>query len=103
MNAHLMMSPKGFASPNCNTPIVFDSVLLRVLSLCAGPAASGRALDLVACMGCSNSILNSYALGVLFGCFARKIDGDSWFTFWLNHLPEPSISPKRTPMPYARW
>ena len=37
-------------------------------------------------------------IGVLFGCFARKIDGDSWFTWWCNHLPGPSISPKRTPM-----
>ena len=35
--------------------------------------------------------------GVLFGCFGRKIDGDSWFTWWFNHLPGPSISPKRTP------
>ena len=30
-----------------------------------------------------------------FGCFARKVD--AWFT-WCNHLPGPSISPKRTPM-----
>ena len=37
-------------------------------------------------------------LGVLFGCFARKIDGDSWFTWWFHHLPGSSISPKRTPM-----
>ena len=22
-----------------------------------------------------------------FVCFARKIDGDSWFTWWFNHLP----------------
>ena len=37
-------------------------------------------------------------IGVLFGCFGRKIDGDPWFT-WFNH---PGISmyfqPKRTPM-----
>ena len=25
------------------------------------------------------------------------IDGDSWFTWWLNHPPSPSISPTRTP------
>ena len=25
--------------------------------------------------------------GVLFGCFASNIDGDSWFTWWFNHLP----------------
>ena len=37
-------------------------------------------------------------IGVLFGCFGRKMDGDSWFTWWFNHLPGPSISPKRTPM-----
>ena len=28
----------------------------------------------------------------------REIDGDSWFTWWFNHPPGPSISPKRTPM-----
>ena len=37
-------------------------------------------------------------IGVLFGCFSRQIDGDSWFTRWFNHLPGPSICPKRTPM-----
>ena len=37
-------------------------------------------------------------IGVLFGCFGREIDGDSWFTWWFNHLPGPSISAKRTPM-----
>ena len=36
-------------------------------------------------------------IGVLFGCFGRTIDGDSWFTWWFNH-PGPSISPKRTPI-----
>ena len=25
-------------------------------------------------------------IGVLFGCFARNIQGDSWFTWWFNHL-----------------
>ena len=24
---------------------------------------------------------------LFFGCFGRKIDGDSWFTWWFNHLP----------------
>ena len=32
------------------------------------------------------------------GCFARNIDGDSWFALWFNHPPGSSISPKRTPM-----
>ena len=41
------------------------------------------------------------AIGVLFGCFGRNIDGDSWFAWWFNHLPGPSISPKRTPMEMA--
>ena len=38
-------------------------------------------------------------VGVLFGGFAKKRDGDSWFT-WLFSLiyQGPSISPKRTPM-----
>ena len=30
--------------------------------------------------------------------FGGKIDGDPWFTWWFNHLPGPSICPKRTPM-----
>ena len=30
------------------------------------------------------------AIGVLLGCFGRKIVGDSWFTWWFNHLPGPS-------------
>ena len=28
------------------------------------------------------------------GCLPRKIDGDSWFTWWFNQLPGPSISLK---------
>ena len=49
------------------------------------------------------------SIGVLFGCFARQVDGDSWFTWWFNHLPGPRISPKKTPgqasphVPGARW
>ena len=31
-------------------------------------------------------------IGVLFGCFGRQIDGDSWFIWWFNELPGPSIS-----------
>ena len=31
-------------------------------------------------------------IGVLFGCFSKKTDGDSWFTWWFDHLPEPPIS-----------
>ena len=37
-------------------------------------------------------------IGVLFGCFGVKF-GWPWFTWWFNHLPGPSICPKRTPMP----
>ena len=37
-------------------------------------------------------------IGVLLGCFGI-VDGDSWFTWWFNHLPgKPIYSPKRTPM-----
>ena len=43
-----------------------------------------------------------HRLGVLFGCFGGKIDGDSWFTRWtcFFHLPGKPIyfQPKRTPM-----
>ena len=40
-------------------------------------------------------------IGVLFGCFRRRIDGDSWFTWWffLIHQGNASISPKGTPIP----
>ena len=31
------------------------------------------------------------------GCFAGNIDGGSRFIWWFNHLPGPSISPRRTP------
>ena len=34
----------------------------------------------------------------MFFLVVRKIEGDSWFTWRFNHLPGPSISPKRTPM-----
>ena len=39
-------------------------------------------------------------IGILFGCFGRTIDGDSWFTWWffLIYQGNPSISPRRTPM-----
>ena len=38
-------------------------------------------------------------IGVLFGCLAGKIDGDSWFPWWyfLIYQGYPSTSPKRTP------
>ena len=29
------------------------------------------------------------SIGVLFGCFGKRIDGDSWFTRWFTHLPGP--------------
>ena len=41
--------------------------------------------------------------GVIFGCLGRKIEGDSWFTWWFCHLPGSSICPKRTPMLVALW
>ena len=46
---------------------------------------------------------NVRLIGVPFGCLARKIEGDSWFTksvgfFFLIYQGNPSISPKRTPM-----
>ena len=31
------------------------------------------------------------SIGVLFGCFVSKIDDDSWFTWWFNHLRGISI------------
>ena len=36
----------------------------------------------------------------LFVFCARKIDGDSWFTWWFNRIYQgnPSISPERTPV-----
>ena len=38
----------------------------------------------------------SGTIGVHFGCFGRKIDGDSWFTCWFNHLPgKPIYFPKK--------
>ena len=42
-------------------------------------------------------------LGVLVGCFGRKIDGDSWFTRWFSHPPGISIyfQPKRDTYVYA--
>ena len=43
------------------------------------------------------------AIGVLFVCSGRTIDGDSWFTWWffLIYQENQSISPKRTPMVLA--
>ena len=40
------------------------------------------------------------SIGVLSGCFARKIDDDPWFSWWFfSHLPgKPFFSPLRTPM-----
>ena len=40
-----------------------------------------------------------HPIGVLFGCFGRTIDDDSWFPWWVNHLPgKPIYFHKRTPM-----
>ena len=36
-------------------------------------------------------------IGVLFGCVDKNKKWP-WYTWWFNHLPGPSISPKRTPM-----
>ena len=46
--------------------------------------------------------LKSVVIGVLFGCLGGKMEGDSWFTLWFNHLPGASICPKRTPMGVVR-
>ena len=37
-------------------------------------------------------------IGVLLVVLLGRIDGNSRFTWWFNHVPGPSISPKRTPM-----
>ena len=35
-------------------------------------------------------------IGVPFGCFAGKVDGDSWFTWWFDHPPgKPIYFPKK--------
>ena len=47
--------------------------------------------------GGSKEQMHPKIIGVLFGCFARKIDGPGLPGVF--HLPGPSISPKRTPMP----
>ena len=39
-----------------------------------------------------------FFLFLFFACFGRKLDGDSWCTWWFNDLPGPSIAPNRTPM-----
>ena len=60
----------------------------RVASLCAKvPGACGgwRATHPGRAMTCVDRRV--LRIGVLFGCFGRKIDGDSWFTWWFNHLP----------------
>ena len=36
--------------------------------------------------------LKGTSTGVLFGCVARKIDGDSWFTWWFNQPGKPIFS-----------
>ena len=42
------------------------------------------------------------SIGALFGCYGRK-NRWPWFTWWFNHLPGPSICPKRTPMVVSLW
>ena len=46
-------------------------------------------------------------IGVLFGCVGRKIDGDSWFTWWLHHLPgKPIYVPQKDAYgctPFFSW
>ena len=80
----------------------------HIESILAGdfdPQPPGRDFWGGGCRGCHVHIYRLCLLGaiykhvgVLFGCSARQIDGDSWFAWWFNHLPGPSISPKRTPI-----
>ena len=57
----------------------------------------GRLLPFLTWAGSPADRILAKPIGVLFGCFARKIDGPG-FTWWFKHLPGPSISPKRTPI-----
>ena len=43
------------------------------------------------------------SIGLLLGCFARKIEGDSWFTWWLfSHLPgKPIYFPEKGPYGFS--
>ena len=47
-----------------------------------------------------DDLVGGFFIAVLFGCFVRNIDGDSWFTwrYFLIYQGNPSISSKRTPM-----
>ena len=62
------------------------------------PPQLGAALG--ALLLCNGWLLH-LSIDVLFGCFARKIDGPG-LPWWFNHLPGPSISPTRTPLPLSR-
>ena len=53
-----------------------------------GNWATGRKPTRGAVLMCQERLMS---IGVLCGCFGRQIDGDSWFTWWFNHLPGPSI------------
>ena len=35
------------------------------------------------------------AIGVLFGWCVGQIEGDSWLTWWFNHLPGPLFTKKK--------
>ena len=48
------------------------------------PHAAPKAMAEVE-VSCS-ALVTPRTVGVLFGCFGRKVDGDSWFT-WFNNLP----------------
>ena len=39
----------------------------------------------------NRGVLGLRTIGVLLGCFGRRMDGFPWFTWWLNRLPGKSI------------
>ena len=44
------------------------------------------------------------SIGVFLGCFGRKLDGESWFTWWFNHLPGPTGVASLGPFsPFFGW
>ena len=60
---------------------------------------AGESLGRPLCCITELDSVSSTTIGVLFGGFGRKLDGDSWFT-WFHHLSGKPIyfQPKSTPM-----